>query len=309
MLSNELLIKLLEHPNEWQRRMAQRLLSGRGANVGMEGRLETQPSRLPPPLPEGRGRIAGSASETVGELHRLIFMGREAETRLAALWAARSWKGNSAKAKGDWLELLATCFNSDHPELRILAVRFATDELQVLQKQAVRTDEGSERIVTALERLASDPDPSVRLAVAIGARQLVFSSLTINTDINTEAPIGKILAALIKSSADAKDPLLPFMIWMAGEPIVAANPHGGLDWLAEHGAETLPLSGILARKAMRRICDTQDTAKLDVAGNFLSEISGKSAALTLAAIEGLIEGQQAKPMPPARIRSRYLQSS
>src|SRR5262249_38120441 len=142
-------------------------------------------------------------------------------------------------------------------------------------------------------------DPSVRLAVATAVRQLVSSSLTVNTDITTEAPVGKILSVLIRSSADAKDPLLPYMIWMAGEPAIAANPRGGLACVAEDGVETMRLSGILARKAMRRICDTQDSTKLDVAVNFVSEISQKSSALTWEAVEGLIQGQQGKAHPPS----------
>ena len=60
----------------------------------------------------------------------------------------------------------------------------------------------------------------------------------------------------------------------------------------------MPLSGILTRKAMRRICDMQNTAKLDFAVEFLSQIAEKDNGLVLAAIDGLIEGQKAKPLVP-----------
>jgi len=67
-----------------------------------------------------------------------------------------------------------------------------------------------------LENLASDPDPSVRLDVRHCRSPDRFQSLTIDTDINTNATVGKILAALVNSSSDAKDPLLPYMIcWRA----------------------------------------------------------------------------------------------
>ncbi|MDB6024791.1 MAG: putative rane-bound dehydrogenase domain protein, partial [Verrucomicrobiales bacterium] len=148
-----------------------------------------------------------------------------------------------------------------------------------------------------LETLASDRDPSVRLAVATAVRQIVSSSLTIDTDINTDAPVGKVLAALIKSSGDAKDPLIPFMIWMAGEPGLAKDPKGGLKWLAENGAATMPLSGILARKSMRRICDTGESEKMDAAATFLAAIAG-TEELAIAALDGLIEGQKGKPLRP-----------
>jgi len=145
--------------------------------------------------------------------------------------------------------------------------------------------------------MASDADPSVRLAVAVAARELVSDSLTVDTG-SSQAEVGGILTTLIKSSADGKDPFLPFMIWMAGEPALARNPRGGLDWLAENGTITMPLSGILTRKAMRRICDTQETAKLDLAVNFLERIADSNSPLVLGALEGLIEGQKAKSLVP-----------
>jgi putative heme-binding domain-containing protein len=160
--------------------------------------------------------------------------------------------------------------------------------------------------VEHLEKLAADSDPRVRLAVATAVRQIVSSSLTVNTDINTDAPVGNILAALVKSSADAKDPLLPYMIWHASEPLLAHNPQPGLNWLAENGAATLPLSGILTRKAMRRICDTQEIPKLDLAVGFLEKISGGNVELVFAAIDGLLEGQKARPLlPTANTESLY----
>jgi putative heme-binding domain-containing protein len=93
--------------------------------------------------------------------------------------------------------------------------------------------------------------------------------------------------------------LLPFMIWMAGEPVFAAHPEGGLGWLAASGADTLPLSAIVARKAMRRICDSQSAAKMDLAVDFLSRMAGEIKMLLAAALDGLIEGQRAKPLLPS----------
>ncbi len=107
------------------------------------------------------------------------------------------------------------------------------------------------------------------------------------------------LTQLVSASADAKDPLLPFMIWMAAEPSFAKSPGPGLDWLAKNGSSTLPLSGILARKAMRRISDAQGNPQLDLAVKFLQAIAGENNQLVVAALEGLIEGQRAKPRVPA----------
>jgi putative heme-binding domain-containing protein len=88
------------------------------------------------------------------------------------------------------------------------------------------------------------------------------------------------------------------MIWMASEPLLAKNPAPGLQWLAENGAATMPLSGILARKAMRRLCDTGEAARMNQAVQFLSAIAGQDSALTIAVLDGLIEGQKAKALRP-----------
>ena len=185
-------------------------------------------------------------------------------------------------------------FVSDYLQKQMIAGRkFERERALTRVEQDYR-----QRTTALLEIAASDADPSVRLAVAIACRQLVSSSLTVDTDIKTDAPVGKILAMLIKSSADAKDPLLPYMIWLASEPIVARNPAPGLKWLAENGADTMPLSGILAGKAMRRICDLGEPRNLDLAVEFLSAAYEKSAALAIAALDGLLVGQQGNAIAP-----------
>ena len=61
----------------------------------------------------------------------------------------------------------------------------------------------------------------------------------------------------------------------------------------------MPLSGILARKAMRRICDTQDKEQTgnDCAAS-CRKVAEDSHGVALEALEGLIEGQKAKPLVP-----------
>ena len=115
-----------------------------------------------------------------------------------------------------------------------------------------------------------DSDPRVQFAVATALRRIVSSRLVTDYEINDSAPVGKALANLIKSAASAKDPLVNYMIWLAGEPLLAKNPEPGLQWLVENGATTMPLSGILTRKAMRRLCDTGETANMNRALEFLA---------------------------------------
>jgi putative heme-binding domain-containing protein len=129
-------------------------------------------------------------------------------------------------------------------------------------------------------------------------RRIVSSRLVTNYEINDTAPVGRVLANLTKSAAPNNDRLVNYMIWLASEPLLARNPAPGLRWLAENGAATMPLSGILTRKAMRRLCDTGEAAKVDQAAEFLASVVDKDTDLTLAALDGLIEGQRARALPP-----------
>jgi len=254
-------VKLLAHSNVWQRRAAQRLLIERV-------RMNSEPSTT-----SLLNTLDGNPSLPI-------------ETKTAAFWVF-----NERAKLGRGLPL----FIYWDPNV---AYRDQSFRAGLAAKHIGDTRNSSAEAMSTLEKAAADPDPATRLAVATACRQLVSSSLTLDTDINTEVPVGKILVALIKSSADAKDPLIPFMIWMASEPLVARNPAPGLQWLAENGADTMPLSGILARKTMRRICDTGEPAKMDAALNFLAAIKGNDDNFILAALDGLIEGQKAKALQP-----------
>jgi putative membrane-bound dehydrogenase-like protein len=250
-LSSLELVKLLEHPNIWQRRMAQRLLGERG-DPATRAPLEA--------LVGGSGKM---------------------EHRLAALWTLHSC---------DLLDdsLLDKCAQDKDPGLRTWAARLTGERHQPTEQTLAR-----------MQSLASDSDPAVRLAVATATRQFASGSLTVDTPGTSGAGgISRVLLQLISASHDAKDPLLPYMIWMAGEPAFARNPRPALEWLAGSGNTLAPLDGILVRKGMRRICDTQETRKLDEAVAFLERVAAENSGLALAAIDGLLEGQRAKPSKP-----------
>src|SRR5438093_5963499 len=234
-LSNAELIKQLEHPNVWQRRMAQRLLTERSNRT-------TARQQASAPFAVG-GLPERSA------LEKLIFHGKTLEARLGALWTLHSTEPPDLSAT-----TLDKLMRDSEPVMRAWAARLEADELKHRRHDKITSQE-LEQTVTRLEQLASDSDPSVRLAVAVACRQLASGSLTVDTKPDVEVPIETILAALIESSSDAKDPLLPFMIWLAAEPGFVKDPQLALDWLAENGAATMPLSGLLGRKAMRRLCD------------------------------------------------------
>ncbi len=253
-LSVQDLVKLLEHPNIWQRRTAQRMLTERLAGAA---------------LPE--------KTSAARAIEALLEKGPAPETRLAALWTLH---GTGLLRDG----ILDRCAADKDSSIRMWAARLTGEN---------KNDES----VGRLARLAEDTEATVRAAVAVASRQLISSSLTVDRDLG-EVNTGEILVGLVQASSSGSDPLLPFLIWMAAEPGFATAPEGGLQWLANEGAAHMPLAGTLTRKAMRRLCDLPDHSALDLVVDFLGNCLDHSEPLTLAAIEGLLEAQRAKPLIP-----------
>jgi putative heme-binding domain-containing protein len=215
--------------------------------------------------------------------------GESVETRLAALW---------------------TLHGSEQLDEALLA-RLAQDSDAAIRTWVARLDgergDASESVLERLQTLGRDREPSVRLAVATAARQFTSGSLTLNTPPRQgDVKIGKVLASVVEASSGDKDPVIPFMTWMAAEPSVAANPQTALDWLSSRGADMLPLTGQLARKTMRRICDLQEPQWLNAALEFVSSASDNSAVLASAALDGLIEGQRGKAITPSKPFSEHI---
>ncbi len=260
------LVRLLAHPNAWQRRTAQRVLNERRDNTVM-GKLQELLAATTPP----------------GEGATLL------DARLAALWTLHS-SGYLAD------DVLARVVTDREPALRAWAARII-GERQV----------GNAADLAHLEQLARDPDPTVRLAVAVACRQFTSSHLTVNRPPNRPGvDVSAIIAALVASSADARDPVLPFMIWHAVEPLVGADPGAAVDWLARNGPERLPLAGPLAAKTMRRLCDLRTAEAMDLAVGFVERTLPGSPELTEFALDGLIKGQEGKAILPSQPTTAFI---
>ena len=151
------------------------------------------------------------------------------------------------------------------------------------------------RAFARLERLAKDPHASVRAAVATALRQYASGSLTIDTPRRSSAgleTLGPVFDALIRASADAQDPLIPFMTWMAAEPWVAEDPALVLDWLVNEGPAAQPLAGQLTHKTLRRLCDMATPEAFALAVQAVDRFSAADQGLMLQALRALAEGQE-----------------
>jgi putative membrane-bound dehydrogenase-like protein len=216
-------------------------------------------------------------------LENLLKSGRDLESRLAGLWTL-----HGAELLDE--ATLDRCASDRDPAIRAWAARLS-GERQI----------GAEPVLHRLVQLARDPDPVVRVAVATAARQFASGSLTVNAPPSpgvAGVDLGEMLAALMESSRDGRDPLIPHMIWMAAEPAVPGRAEEALGWLLENGKATMPLSGEITRKIMRRICDIRSREQLDQAVRFLEAAIDRDPALTAAALDGLIEGQRGSVIIP-----------
>ncbi|HEY6167821.1 MAG TPA: PVC-type heme-binding CxxCH protein, partial [Verrucomicrobiae bacterium] len=254
-LSSRDLVTLLAHPNVWQRRTSQRLLTERRDDTVM------------------------------GELQQLLADGASLDARLAAFWTLQA-SGYLAD------DTLVKASADKEPAIRAWTARFVGEN-----RVANETTFG------LLSKLATDRDPTVRLAVATACRQFVSGSLTVNTpaklDDAGKGKVAEIIGGISTASADAKDPLIPFVTWLAAEPLVAEYPAGILSWVTEHGAATMPLAGKLAYKTMRRICDLQQPAQMDAALEFLSA-QAADGPLVAFALNGIVDGQKGKAIAPTK---------
>lgn len=225
------------------------------------------------------------------DLIKLLREGETLEPRLAALWTL-----HGAEQLDE--SILDSLISDREPAIRAWAARL-TGERAI----------GSSEAIGRLERLANDTDPSVRLAVATAVRQFTSGSLTVNTPPSAstaDAEIADVITTLLRHPGTASDPVLPFLAWMGIEPLFAADPGPGLSWLAENGGSIGSLGPKLARKCMRRICDMQNGEMLNVALEFIAAISPTETAMTVAALDGLLEGQQGKALFPTRSPAQFI---
>ncbi len=279
--------KLIEHPNSWQRRTAQRLL--------MERSGETKN-----PI-EHLGAI--------NSLKSVVENGRNPETQLAALGAlsdiSSEYGGSVSSAAGPPLH---SSFAYVHPEphVRAWVARFignrAFNDYSVSYAVHPTSPQNIQMEADLLLRLAKDIDVTVRAGVAIALRQCASDSLTVNTPHPRPSGDGKNLLPhfreLLARPSVAGDTYYPHIVWMAMEPRIPADPQLFFSVLS---ANDNSVTAYCLRRAMRRICDLTDFEtrhrNLNAAMSFLPTLTAKPA-LAEAALDGLIDSFKSKGQIP-----------
>ncbi|MCD8535804.1 MAG: dehydrogenase [Verrucomicrobia bacterium] len=177
-----------------------------------------------------------------------------------------------------------------HPAVRAWTARL-TGERKVLN------DSASQRLTT----LASTKDPIIQSAVATALRQFVSGSLTLNTPPDQDPDInllGPVFEALLLHGRATTDRTFKFQLWMAAEPITMASTQNSLNWFLDNGEDSMPLSGDILYRIMRRICDSRDASKLNEAVAFLQSYENTDSNLLAQSLQGLIDGQKSRSIIP-----------
>ena len=256
---------LLESNNSWQRRMAQRVITER-----------RDPDLVHTLHPDSK-------------IITLAKKGAAADTRLAALWTLHT--------AGALEEILFEDTVKDtNAAMRAWTARLIGERGYPFAFS-----------MKALAKLARDPDDSVRLAVATAARQFNSGSLTVDTPPAIplhEVVMGGVMSDLHKSPFHPDDPVLPFVYWMAIEPIIAFDAGHALGFMEnakDSAISDWPMNNYVMNRIMRRVCDLSDPAMREKHLNYAMRILGGMAQetnLVNAALDGLIAGFRSKAAPP-----------
>jgi putative membrane-bound dehydrogenase-like protein len=275
-LSTTDLVKTLEHPNNWMRRMAARQLSERRGE-DPSGIINALKARLNSTKPE---------------------------VAIAALWSLARVGG----LHGD-TEVYAQLASSKNAALRYWSVRFFGEGMVYSNAKLSEEDEtwhdADSDVLDTISELANDPEPSVKRAFAVALRQGITNRLTRDTDsvIEGQFAIGLGLAwkELVQSSRESTDDELAWAIWQAWEPALATYPdtNWGVARITGLFASTQPLSRVLSHKAMRRLCDTRKAENLDLAVEFCDQIAEHDILLAHA-LDGLVKGQEGGVIKPVK---------
>jgi glucose/arabinose dehydrogenase len=267
------LAALLAHPNIWQRRMAQQLLSERGLTAF--GR---------PHLHQGT------------PLHKLMETTTNRHVRLAALWTTHG---------AGFLEEVAldTVANDKDPNLRRWAARLTGERGYLLKDsfdRLIKLAKDSDLSVRTATAVAARQFVSGDLTTNTPPKIPI-----------TEVATGGILSALFLNSSNNVDETFEFHFWMALEPIVAFDP-GLIDYYHGDGTKKQsPFSANLLRRITRRVYEMHDEALLSRALLDLGKVDQGQALL--AGLRGVLDAPPSKALVPSpeamAVISKFVESN
>lgn len=185
-------------------------------------------------------------------------------------------------------EVARTALQSPHAYLRSWAIRLLGESKLI-----------DERLLAELTQLAGkEPAAQVRSQLASTAQHL--------PGLDT-LPL---LHTLLKHQADAKDPNIPLLLWIAYEPRVLTQRAAALQWLSGNASGNLLVADGIMPRALRRLTATGKAEDLEACVVFLENVTTDTRSL---ALDGLLQGLKGRQVeaPPSwkRVFAELLKSS
>jgi putative membrane-bound dehydrogenase-like protein len=192
---------------------------------------------------------------------------------LPALWALHATGHLDEKLSAGFLEQFKS-EERNEPVLRGWVIR--------LLSESGPLSEGMLKRLTALA--AAERSAPVRLELASAARRL-----------GKAQDVGPLLRALLGHKEDAKDPVIPQILWLAYEPKLTATK-AELDWLKDNAAGNPLVTDTIVPRTMRRLVATGRAEDLAACVAFIGSL--KDTSVRLRALGGLAQALENRQVDP-----------
>jgi putative membrane-bound dehydrogenase-like protein len=279
------LVKTLEHPNNWMRRMARRMLVERNDSAMTQSLRTNLTSANSAIRAESWWSVLSADKASIDDLFSMV----KNEDVTMRKWAALH------------LGQAARILPSLHPAgvsrdlLKQDLKRLSESERRKLEEQLKNIAEGEveEHVDWLVWDFSTDADMSVRYFATMAQRRMLAGSLTAHRRIAGPAPSDDFINRLVLPSHDIQDPLMLFGAWSLLETGLRFFPDRMLakvDRFVSHP--------VLIRNTLRRLCDLRDQRRINEGIDFCVALGDD--ILLAHALDGLVKGQEGGVIKPVK---------
>ncbi len=282
-LSTADLVKTLEHPNNWTRRMARRMLVERNEAESSQILRATLSGNHTTSRIEAWWTMLSSESVGIDDLFAAVKSTDVTERKWAAfhLGQARHMAPSTNPIRSESLE-------NDLKRASEGERRKAKDLLQELGARML-----DDHVDQLFWQFCGDNHLSVRYFATIALRRKMAGSLTTHRGVTQAKPNEDLLSLLLLPAHEVHDPLMLFAAWSLMETGLQAYP----DRVLSMGAKFIN-HPTLMRNAMRRMCEFKDPRHLGEAVTFIEAIT--EVRLLVSLLDGLVKGQEGGVIKPMK---------
>jgi putative membrane-bound dehydrogenase-like protein len=230
-------------------------------------------------LSERGSKVAAAEREGLGTL--AATGAADSHLRLRGLWGAQSVGGMEEERYTDdgLLENRTTA-------MKAWTIRYTGEsDSHLLKAEPLWEKVNAHKIDQFVELAKTTKAPELRLQLASTARRLAKTR-----------EVGPLLHALMGHKEDAKDPVIPQMLWLAYEEKLTSSAKAELDWLKDNAAGNALVADTIVPRTMRRLVAAGKADDLAACVAFIGSL--KDTSVRLKALGGLslaLENRQVDP--------------